>query len=154
MLFRSGAEGYQVAVTTEGGSYVTQPDWVDVGAVTSTTLKGLSVSPGKKYFVSVRAIAKGKGSSLESKSDGVVVKAPAAMDGGLGEVSLSEDSGTPVPADTGADATTDGGLEPAPASGGGDSGGCGCRTSTRSSDVGLVVAGLVVALAASRRRRG
>lgn len=145
----AGAEGYQVAVTTEGGTYVTQPDWVDVGAVTSTTLKGLSLSTGKKYFVSVRAIAKGKGSSVETRSDGVVVKAPPAMDGGLGDVSFGEDTGTPELPDAGFDAAND---APSVPSGEADSG-CGCRTAGTSSDLGVVVAGLAVAIAVSRRRR-
>lgn len=149
----AGAEGYQVAVTTVGGSFVTQPDWVDVGAVTSTTLKGLSLAPGKQYFVSVRAIAKGKGSSLESKSDGVVVKEPPMVDGGLGDVSLSDDTGTPELPDTGVDATAPDSGAPAAPTGGSEDGGCGCRTTSRGGDLGLVVAGLALALAVSRRRR-
>lgn len=145
----AGAEGYQVSVTTEGGTFVTQPDWVDVGAVTSTTLKGLSLATGKKYFVAVRAIAKGKGSSLETRSDGVVVKAPPATDGGLGDVSLGEDTGAPE-LDTGvSDASPD---APAPAPSSDDSGGCGCRT-TRTHGEGLGLFAIGFALLVTRRRR-
>jgi hypothetical protein len=121
----AGADGYQVAVLTEGGSYVTQPDWVDVGAVTNTVLKGLSLAVGKKYFVSVRAISKTKGASNETRSDGVIVRAPAMMDGGLGDAMLGpEDTGTaPVEDSTLSDTGGSIPLGDAPSE---DSSGCGC----------------------------
>src|SRR5262249_34458627 len=40
----TGADAYQIAVVTEGGTYVTQPDWVDVGNVTSFKATGISLS--------------------------------------------------------------------------------------------------------------
>jgi hypothetical protein len=139
-----GADGYQVAVLTEGGSYVTQPDWVNVGAETNAVIKPLSLLVGKKYFVSVRAISKTAGSSLETKSDGVIVRAPPMVDGGLGDATLFEDTG--VDLDGGADAGAANADAPK------DEGGCGCHTPASRSSAGAV-AGLFVALALLRRRR-
>lgn len=154
----TGADGYQIAVLTEGGSYVTQPDWVDVGAVTNTVLKNLSFVAGRKYFVAVRALSKTKGSSIETKSDGVIVRNLVQPDGGLGDVSLFEDSGTPVVPDAGVDAPVvapDGGApfaEPAA-----EEGGCGCRTTGRGADAAAVVAAALamgaLGTAFLRRRR-
>jgi len=142
-----GADGYQVAVLTEGGSYVTQPDWVNVGAETSAVLKPLSLSIGKKYFVSVRAISKTKGASLEAKSDGVIVQELPMMDGGIGDATLFEDSG--IDLDGGGGDTGFGAADP-----GTDDGGCGCTMpGARTTSGALAALGWFVALALLRRRR-
>lgn len=145
----AGADGYQVAVTTEGGTYVTQPDWVDVEAVTSTTLKGLSLAVGKKYFVAVRAVSKTKGSSLETRSDGVVVKEPPPMDGGLGDATLGpDDTGAGPAEDSAVDAPT---TPPAADSPAADSG-CGCRTTARGDHAGLLALLAMIGLVIKGRR--
>ena len=59
----TGADGYQVAALTAGGTYVTQPDWVSVSG-TSAAVPNLSLASGKKYFFAVRAVSKTKGSIL------------------------------------------------------------------------------------------
>ncbi len=141
----TGADGYQVAVLTEGGTYVTQPDWVDVTG-TSTILKGLSLATGKKYVVAVRAVSKTKGASVEARSDGVTVLEPVGVDGGLGDAMLGDDTGAAT------DAEGDG--APATPSAASDSGGCGCRTTPRSgSGAPLVAAAIAIAIAGRRRAR-
>lgn len=144
----TGADGYQVAVLTEGGSYVSQPDWIDVGASTNTVIKSLSLSIGKKYFVAVRAVSKTKGSSVETRSDGVIVRAPPMMDGGLGDAMLGPDDTGVTPSDS-----TVADTDPIAMPGDGaaaEDGGCGCRTSgTRG---GSTILGLLALLALRRRR--
>lgn len=138
----TGADGYQIAVLTEGGTFVTQPDWVDVGAATSFKATGVSLSVGKKYFWAVRAISKTKGSSLEARSNGVVVESVTAPDGGtLGDAMLGDDGGVDSDAGTEAGVTADEGKE---------SSGCGCHTVGTSTHAGWAS---LLALVALRRRR-
>jgi hypothetical protein len=143
------ADGYQVAVLTPGGTFVTQPDWVNVGKVTEAALSKLSLADGKKYVVSVRAVSKTKGSSVEARSNGVTVQLIAAPDAGVDEVSLGDDTGV-SPADAAADATvTDGGATPAAGDGGSS---CGCRTAgVGGGEAALALAAIAGALAIGRR---
>ncbi|MGZ3421633.1 MAG: FG-GAP repeat domain-containing protein [Polyangiales bacterium] len=142
----TGADAYQIAVLTEGGTYVTQPDWVDVGNVTNYKATGISLSLGKKYFWAVRAISKTKGSSPETRSNGVIVEAPVAPDGGLGDAMLGDDGGI-TDTDGGADGS---GL--APDEGGKDGSGCGCRVA-QSPNAGALASLAAIGLLARRRRR-
>jgi hypothetical protein len=138
----TGADGYQIAVLTEGGTFVTQPDWVDVGAAKSFVASGISLSVGKKYFWAVRAISKTKGSSLETRSNGVVVESATAPDGGtIGDAMLGDDdAGTGV-----------GDVEPIGAiDDGTSSSGCGCHTTATNAHAGWLS---LLALVALRRRR-
>ena len=147
----AGADGYQVAAITEGGSYVTQPDWVNVGPVTFTVLKNLGLVAGKKYVIAVRAVSKTKGSSLDTRSNGVTVTALVDPDGGLGDATLGDDSG--VYDDSGlaldgGDAASPLGPADAPASSG-----CGCRTSSSGASAGgAALLAMALGVAWSRRR--
>src|SRR5262249_40741295 len=87
----TGADGYQVAALTEGGTFVTQPDWVTIDNTTNTAVANLSLTPGKKYFFSVRAISKTKGSSAAATSNGVIVETPDG--GGLGDAGFPTGAG-------------------------------------------------------------
>lgn len=143
----AGADGYQVAVLTEGGTYVSQPDWVDVGAVTNAIVKGISLSVGKKYFFAVRAVSKTKGSSLETRSNGVTILMPTAPDGGtLGDAMLEDDAGTSGGSDAAAGDTP---------TGDGAAGGCGCQVPAHgrsSGALGLALAMLLFGRRCSRAR--
>jgi hypothetical protein len=150
----AGADGYQVAARTEGGTFVTQPDWVTIGNSTNTAVANLSLAPGKKYFFAVRAVSKTKGSSPETVSNGVVVETPDG--GGLG------DAGFPVGAGGGGGNGTAGST--AAGTGGGPStppeksGGCGCSAAGSGGLFGTAAAAALALLAmgvrAARRRRG
>ena len=69
----AGADGYEVALVTAGGTFVTQPSWNNVGNRTDIQLGGLGLVEGGRYRFAVRALAKGKGASVEAISDGVTV---------------------------------------------------------------------------------
>jgi hypothetical protein len=119
----AGADGYQVAVLTEGGTFVSQPDWVSVGNVTSGLVGNLSIAPGKKYVFAVRAVSKAKGSSIDTRSNGAVVETPSSQtDGGFVDEDAGTDAGMGGSGGEAADAGTGG-------SGGGTTSksGCGCR---------------------------
>jgi hypothetical protein len=147
------ADGYQVAVQTEGGTFVTQPDWVDLGNVTQAAVPNLSLVDGRKYFFSVRAVSKTKGSSFDIKSNGVTVQLIAAPDAGLEDVTLGGDDTGGVPDDGGVDATL-GDTGTAPAAAEASKSGCGCRVAgVPGGDAALVVVALGSALALVRKRR-
>lgn len=158
-----GATSYEYAVITPGGTFLTRPSFVNVGAATNVTASGLPLAVGRRYLFAVRAIGP-EGSSSEAVSDGVVVLAPppdpcATVTCGPGERCVAgtctrnpgggegglPDAGTPGP---------DGG--PAP----GDDGGCGCVTAgaPRARGPGLLAfalgLGAALALATRRRRTG
>lgn len=143
----AGADGYQVAALTEGGTFVTQPDWVSIGNVTSTTVLNLSLAPGKRYFFAVRAASKTMGSSPETVSNGAVVEAPppsdgGAQDGGWWEEDAGVDAGAPLP---------DGGQTSATPP---ESDGCGCRVAGEGQPpAALGVLGLALLSMGARRRR-
>lgn len=139
----AGADGYQVAVLTEGGTFVSQPDWVSVGNVTSAAVLNLSIGAGKTYYMAVRAVSKTKGSSLDTKSNGVVVAAPTSMpDGGFMDEDAGSDAGAPP---------SDGGQPTAP--GGEPPGGCGCHAAGSDGVLAGVGALFATMLAMARRSR-
>jgi hypothetical protein len=87
-----GADSYEVAVLTTGGSFVTQPNWQNVGNVTQVAQGGLPLVDGKKYLFAVRAVSNAKGSSVEAVSNGVTVTLtakPVPDFGGTGGTDLS-----------------------------------------------------------------
>jgi outer membrane protein assembly factor BamB len=93
-----GADSYEVAVLTAGGSYVTQPNWQNVGQVTWVTVRGLPLQSGKRYVFAVRAVSSTKGSSTETASDGVLVTVgsrPASGSDAGAPVAPSSDAGAP-----------------------------------------------------------
>jgi MYXO-CTERM domain-containing protein len=143
-----GADGYQVAALTEGNTYLTQPDWVSVGAVTSVAVQSLSLTPGKKYVFAVRAVSKTKGSSLETRSNGVVVVAPTLPDGGAGGSTWDDDAGS----DAGG-TPPDAGHGGAGGAGTGSSGGCGCTVAGDDAPAGAALAAALAMLAFAGRRR-
>src|SRR5207244_4024173 len=59
------ATAYEVAVVTPSGSYVTQPEWQNVGDVTRTARGGLPLVDGHRYLFAVRALSH-KGASTEA----------------------------------------------------------------------------------------
>jgi hypothetical protein len=141
----AGADGYQVAVLTEGGTFVSQPDWVSVGNVTSAAVLNLSIGAAKKYSFAVRAVSKTKGASLDTKSNGVMVEPPSMPDGGF----TDEDAG----ADAGPDAggpPPDGGQPTTPPAA---PGGCGCSAAGSDSMLAGFGAFFATMLAIARRRR-
>lgn len=142
------ADGYQVAVLTEGGTFVSQPDWVSVGNVTSAAVPNLSVGVGKKYFFAVRAVSKTKGSSTDTKSNGVVVQTPSQPDGGIVDQDAGPDAGMEMDA---GDPPPDAGAPTTP--GDGSSGGCGCNAAGSDGLLAGVSAFFAAALAMARRRR-
>lgn len=79
-----GASSYEVAVVGTSGTYVTTPNWIDVGAVTTTTIPKLPLFDGAKYFIGVRAVS-AQGRSPDTSSDGVVVHFESVVDGGAGQ---------------------------------------------------------------------
>ena len=76
-----------------GGSYVTSPSWIDVGAVTQAQIPGLALVNGAKYFVGVRAVSS-VGMSPDKSSDGVVVYLPGESDAGTGCLGTGGTGGT------------------------------------------------------------
>lgn len=82
----TGTLSYELAVVTSDGDFLTSPAWQDQGNVTQATVTGLSLTVGRAYFVSVRAIGP-DGRSVDTMSDGIVVlpgRDDAGSDGGLG----------------------------------------------------------------------
>jgi len=77
-----GATSYEVAVVGSSGTYLTTPNWFDVGTVTTTTISKLALFDGAKYFVGVRAVSP-QGKSPDTAADGVVVHLES-VDGGGG----------------------------------------------------------------------
>ena len=135
-----GASSYEVAVVGGGGSYLTVPEWTNVGAATVASLPGLPLVDGAKYVVGVRAIGPG-GKSPDRASDGVSVHFPTVdagtdASGGAG----GADSGTGG-AGGQSGAGGDGGPPDAAGSGGGMANNeilsgraCTCRTPGRDTE--------------------
>lgn len=82
-----GATAYQYAVITPGGAFLTDPPFIDVGAVTEATATGLPLVVGRRYLFAVRAVGP-DGSSSETLSDGVVVLPDPCDDCVAGEVCI------------------------------------------------------------------
>jgi hypothetical protein len=151
----AGATGYEIAIVDAAGKYVSNPPWKKVDVVTQTTINGLPLLDGTKYFFAVRTLGMG-GPSVDAMSDGVVVHggvdAGVAGDAGNAgnEAGASPEGGT---TDGGGDASEDGAVAP-PASEGVEGGGCGCRVTPRATarDFG-VTALLPLAFMLRRRRR-
>jgi len=118
-----GAVSYEVTVVNLDGDYLTDPAWTDVGNVVETTLTGLPLEDGSAYRFSVRAVGS-EGRSVDTVSDGVVVRFPIAGDAGPGDAGPSS---TP-------------------------SGGCGCRAGVDARDLLGALLLLCVVLAGLRRR--
>lgn len=75
----SGADAYEYAVLTAGGTFVTNPKFVSAGDKTQVKASGLKLKLGQRYFFAVRAHNKKSGkSSGETISDGVLVVDKAA----------------------------------------------------------------------------
>jgi len=66
------ATSYEVAVLDEAGSFITSPDFLDVGQATEVAANGLMLKPGHRYLFAVRANGP-QGRSADAMSDGVVV---------------------------------------------------------------------------------
>jgi len=118
-----GAVSYEVTAVTLDGDYISDPPWTDVGNVVEATVTGLPLENGVSYRFAVRAIG-AQGRSVDTVSDGVVVRLPSVTDAGLG----------------------DAGPESTP------SGGCGCRAGADARDmIGLLL--LLLALVSALKRR-
>ncbi len=113
----TGASSYEIAIVGSSGSYITNPEWTDVGTTTSATLSNLPLADGAKYTIGVRAVG-AAGKSPDRPSDGVIVHLPSNdgstdAGGGAGGVDASLDGGG-ASGDSGpADAATTG-LDVAP----------------------------------------
>ena len=70
----SGAAKYEVAIVEDGGGFITNPVWKDVGNVTSASVTGLPLTDGGKYFFVVRALHPNGDPSVDAISDGVTVQ--------------------------------------------------------------------------------
>lgn len=149
----AGADAYQLAVTTEGGSFVTEPNWLEVGSGTSTTTKPLPLVNGAKYFQLVRAISKTKGSSPATSSSGVTVQIVPQGPGDGGTIKQPVDAGRV--GDGGrhgsdaADASSGDGSQ----TGGASSGGCSCKVASRADRSAAWLGAVVPLVALARRRR-
>ena len=80
------ADSYAIAVVRDefaGGGYVTDPPWLPVGNVTSTSIPYLGLEDGVRYFAAVRAL-KGGDVSPDALSDGVVVRLEGTGQAGAG----------------------------------------------------------------------
>ncbi|MDI7268529.1 MAG: VCBS repeat-containing protein, partial [Myxococcota bacterium] len=66
----TGATSYEYGIVTPSGSFVTRPDFINVGGATTATAHGLGLRLGATYYVAVRAIGPA-GSSSEALSDGI-----------------------------------------------------------------------------------
>ena len=115
-----GATGYAVTVVTAAGKALPNPVWTNVGTATSTSLTGLPLQDGARYFFAVHALS-ANAQSVDTLSNGVTVHLPAGADAG---VDAGFDSGVDASfADAGVG--DDGGANQ---ESGGGSGGCGCRS--------------------------
>ena len=139
-----GADGYQLAVTTAQGEFVSEPNWIGLGPVTSTTTKPLPLVDGATYYQLVRAISKTKGASPATRSSGVVVHVVAASSGDAGGLAPA---GTHPQVD--AAGQSDGGVGTGSAS----SSGCSCEVGARGRGPVRALGCLLVALLAWLRRR-
>ena len=135
----AGADAYEVSIVTAGGSYVTDPDWVPEGNVTSASVHQLPLVDGKKYFFRVRAVSMTKGSSPVTSSNGVTVH---LTNGSFGNDGGADDGGP----SSGDDGGGNGAF-------GGTKSGCGCDTAP--SDGGSATVALLAlgALLMGRKRR-
>lgn len=77
------ATSYEYGVLTASGNFITVPEFINVGNVTSVTASPLNLRLGGRYYVAVRAIGPA-GSSSEAISDGVTI-----VDGSPPTVSIS-----------------------------------------------------------------
>lgn len=69
-----GADAYEYAVITGGGTFITNPKFISSGDKTQVKASGLKLELGQRYFFAVRALNKTSGkSSGETISDGVKV---------------------------------------------------------------------------------
>lgn len=135
-----GATSYQVTVVHSDLSGLLLP-WKDVGLATATTLQGLPLANGARYFFAVRAL-NGGAPSPDSLSDGVRV----VMKGGADASADGADGGDAADADAGSS------NAPGPASNGVVAGG-GCDCALGPQNRGRSAAPVVLALAVLARVR-
>ncbi len=121
-----GSTGYEVVAVTEDGKALGA--WKNVGAVTETTLEGLTLTVGARYTFAVRALSTA-GPSVDVVSNGVTI-------------------GT-----RGGDGGVDGGADGGTSFGGGDSG-CGCHASGPGDGRIAIGGAFVLLFVVLRRRRG
>jgi len=141
-----GAESYEYAVFTIGGSPVTRNPEDEANPFIPTTATSAEhragLERGVTYFYAVRAIGP-DGTSSEALSDGsLYLYDPAAADAGV-----ARDGGVAADGSTGSDA----GVAPDAGGGAPGEGGCGCRAAGSSRAPLWALAGL--ALLIRRRRR-
>jgi hypothetical protein len=158
----TGATAYQVEVVTTDGQLLSTPKWQSVGTLTSTSLTGLSLQDGTKYFFAVRAIST-NGPSVDTMSNGVTVHFPG--DGGAeGGAEGGTDAGIDgsVAMDSGSDGSGDGATDAEGGEGSVDAeakvgsaggGGCGCRLASPASGTGWLAVFAASTLAGAVRRR-
>jgi MYXO-CTERM domain-containing protein len=116
----AGADGYQIAVKTPGGSFVTEPNWIGLGNVTSTTTQPLPLVDGATYYQLVRAISKTKGASPTTSSSGVKVHVVSQTSSDAGTLKPGNPAGMDAGKGHGEDAAVDSGGA------GASSSGCSC----------------------------
>ncbi|HLZ08173.1 MAG TPA: hypothetical protein VKT80_06280, partial [Chloroflexota bacterium] len=164
-----GATRYEAALLDPAGTFVSTPNWTDVGLVTTAALHA-PLKDGVRYTFAVRAIG-AKGPSVDALSNGVVVHLPGHLDGGIDSGDGGVESGQDAaPTDTGVDtegpdavvpdapldASSDEGVPgadgaPIPVVAGG---GCDCRQSRRPSGGGTAsLFALLLALGVARVRK-
>lgn len=79
-----GATKYECAVLSASGAVLTQPEFVDCGAGTHTSISGLPLHEGSWYRQAVRAVGP-SGTSIETFTRGVRIKGGVPIpDGGVG----------------------------------------------------------------------
>jgi hypothetical protein len=129
----SDAASYEVAVVHNPEGIISDPQWQDVGKVTSASVTGLPLVVGETYYFAVRAV-NAQGRSPDSLSDGVKVvdRLVAPPMGGQG---LPPEPGSPTVAQ-------------------GAQTGCGCRTAGTggSGGLALLLGGALAGCFALRRR--
>ncbi len=69
----SAASSYEYAILGDDGTFVTLPEFIDVGSSTQIAATGLALEPGHRYVFAVRARGPA-GTSAEQLSDGVFVQ--------------------------------------------------------------------------------
>jgi outer membrane protein assembly factor BamB len=85
-----GVDSYELAVVRaeiDGGGFITDGPWIDVGVNTVATIENLPLEAGKRYHVAVRAVAMGL-RSPDTLSDGVLI---------IDEEPPGKDKGEPEP---------------------------------------------------------